>query len=107
MRLHGFGAALVSVIIGPVATAAADDNCADRQRVLDFLSENYQESPVAAGIANNGGLIEVVTTPDGGTWTILITMPDGTSCMVAAGEDWERLPGAVQSAEIDPDDPGA
>jgi hypothetical protein len=107
MRLQTVSAALVSFLIGPVALAAADEGCAERERVLDFLAETYQEAPVATGIANNGGLIEVVTAPDGSTWTILITMPDGTSCMVAAGEGWERLPSAVQSAEVDPADPEA
>jgi hypothetical protein len=103
MRPQWFRAAVLPLIFAPVATAAAEEGCAERERVLEFLSEHYQETPVAMGVANNGGLIEVVTTPDGATWTILITMPDGDTCMVAAGHDWERLPSAVQSAEAEPD----
>ena len=32
-------------------------------------------------------------TSDGGaTWTIILTRPGGTSCLVAAGEAWMTLP---------------
>ena len=27
-----------------------------------------------------------------GSWTILVTTADGTTCMVATGENWETLP---------------
>jgi len=72
--------------------AAADRNCSTRANVLRQLSNKYSESPTAIGRAENGGVIEVLTSTEGGTWTIIITMPDGTSCMVAAGQDWETLP---------------
>jgi hypothetical protein len=26
------------------------------------------------------------------TWTIVLTKPDGTSCVVAAGKHWQNLP---------------
>ena len=106
MRLQWFSAALVSFFFGSMGVAAAQDGCAERTRVLEFLAENYQETPISRGIANNGGLIEILTAADGSTWTILITMPDGHTCMVAAGSDWGQLPSAVQSAEVEAD-PGA
>lgn len=74
------------------ASASTDRNCSTRANVLKQLSHKYSESPTAVGLAQNGGIIEVLTSNEGGTWTIIITMPDGTSCMVAAGEDWETLP---------------
>ena len=82
------------------AAAAGGDiapkrTCSTRTNVLDHLSHKYSERPVAVGLAENGGVIEVLTSSAGGTWTIIITMPDGTSCMVAAGEDWEQLPKIV------------
>ena len=63
------------------------------------LANKYSEAPVAVGMAENGGVIEVLTSTEGGTWTIIITMPDGTSCMVAAGEDWEQLPKIAAKAK--------
>ena len=53
-------------------------------------SNNYEE-PVAVGLATNGGVIEVLASPDGKTWTAIIAMPDGTSCLIAAGQGWETV----------------
>ena len=44
------------------------------------------EAPVAVGVTNNGGLVEVLSTGDGNTWSMIITSPQGISCLVAAGE---------------------
>ena len=48
--------------------------------------------PVALGLANNGGVVEVLSSKTGSSWTIIITMPNGPTCMVAAGENWEKIP---------------
>lgn len=99
-------AALAAVLAAAPAPApaAAQDRCAERRTVVEFLAEAYGEAPVGRGIANNGGLIEVFAGADGATWTILITMPDGDACMVAAGHAWERLPGpeTPDAAESEP-----
>jgi hypothetical protein len=70
------------------AQAAAQAPCSPRTDVLGHLAKKYGESPVAIGVTNKGGLVEVLTTGDGNTWTIIVSMPNGTSCMVAAGEGW-------------------
>jgi hypothetical protein len=72
-----------------------DSNCGQRATVLDYLSAKYSEKPIAMGIAANGGLIEVLTSNDGTTFTIIVTMPEGETCMVAAGEGWESLTAAA------------
>jgi hypothetical protein len=77
---------------GNEVAATSDRNCSTRANVLSHLANKYSEAPVAVGLAENGGVIEVLTSTEGGTWTIIVTMPDGTSCMVAAGQDWEQLP---------------
>ena len=43
-------------------------------------------------VANNGGLVELLTTQSGTTWTLIITLPNGMTCLLAAGEDWEAVP---------------
>ncbi len=76
----------------PVQAQQAMSLCTDRSEVLGHLATKYSEAPVAMGLANNGGVIEVLTSGSGTSWTIIITMPNGVSCMLAAGESWERLP---------------
>ncbi|MFQ5774404.1 MAG: hypothetical protein ACE5GS_07815 [Kiloniellaceae bacterium] len=71
--------------------AAAQSQCNKRQHVLDLLAKKYKEAPVASGVTNNGGLVEVLTDAKGGTWTIIVTTPQGMSCLVAAGEGWRNM----------------
>ena len=64
--------------------------CAERAEVLKNLEEKFDERPMAAGLTSEGGLVEVVKTADGSTWTILVTSPDGYTCIVAVGEGWRE-----------------
>ncbi len=43
------------------------------------------------GLASNGGIIELFSTGDRSTWTLVMTMPNGTSCALAAGQAWENI----------------
>ncbi len=62
-----------------------------RGEVLDRLALKYDETRVAGGLTNNGLLLEVLTTDDGATWTIIMTSASGITCLFASGEDWRRL----------------
>ena len=73
------------------STAMAQPQCNERDNVLALLAKKYQETPVAGGVTNTGGLVEVLTDTKGGTWTIIVTTPQGMSCLVAAGEGWRKL----------------
>ena len=66
---------LGSAFILASASAMAAPQCNSRETVLELLSEKYSEAPVAVGVANNGGLVEVLSTGDGNTWSIIITSP--------------------------------
>ncbi len=81
-------AATTIALIFFTASALAQSTCAPRDFVLGKLAKNYGETIIALGVTNKGGLIEVLTSSDGGTWTIILTTPQGTSCFVAAGEGW-------------------
>jgi len=88
---------LISIIVGAVfltvsaLTAAAQPQCDERNNVLELLAKKYKETPIAAGVTNTGGLVEVLTDTKSGTWTIIITTPQGMSCLVAAGEGWRNF----------------
>ena len=81
----GLGFAFVS------ASAMAAPQCDERDTVLELLANKYKEAPVAIGVTNNGGLVEVLSTDNGGTWSIIVTTPNGMSCLVAAGEGWKMM----------------
>ncbi|MEH6630141.1 MAG: hypothetical protein V7776_04920 [Halopseudomonas aestusnigri] len=76
-----------------LTTAAYSQNqCDKRASIIEMLSSRYSENTQAIGVTNKGGLIEVLTNKDGGTWTIIVTTPHGISCLVAAGEGWRQIP---------------
>lgn len=73
------------------APADAQTLCVDRSQATQQLGNKYSEFPVAMGLTNTGAVIEIFAKEDGATWTIMVTMPDGTSCTMAAGEAWEPV----------------
>jgi len=85
---------LVAAALGPTAAHAAPQICGARAELLAELTKRYSEAPVAVGLANSGVLVEVLSSDHGSTWTIIVSQPDGTSCLVAAGKEWQDLPHA-------------
>ncbi|MGE5148436.1 MAG: hypothetical protein ACM3N5_16915 [Candidatus Eiseniibacteriota bacterium] len=81
--------ATIAFTLIAAADAQADIACGERHDVLDKLAKQYKESPVGVGVASNGGVIELLTSETGTTWTLIITVPNGQSCILAAGEDWQ------------------
>ncbi len=65
--------------------------CFPRDAALSRLAAKYGESLVAVGVTSKGALVEVLTSSDGGTWTIILSMPNGTSCLITSGEGWRNL----------------
>ena len=89
--------AAAAILNAPETTARAQplaqvQQCDQRARVIGHLAKKYKEAPVAIGVTTSGGMVEVLTTADGGTWTIILSNPNGISCLVAAGEGWRALP---------------
>src|SRR5947207_8619344 len=72
-----------------VGTAQAQQVCGPRTIVVQKLNSELGEKPEAAGLTHNGGVIEILASKDGGTWTVIMTAPNGLSCLLAAGEAWE------------------
>ncbi|MHA1566784.1 MAG: hypothetical protein ACTSX7_15845 [Alphaproteobacteria bacterium] len=68
-------------------TAQAQRMCGDHTEILEALEQKHKETVHAIGIAQGGGLLEILVSPAGG-WTILVTYPQRSTCVVAAGQDW-------------------
>jgi hypothetical protein len=77
-------------------------SCAERTDLLAQLKSQYEEAPVGVGAMRSGALMEL-TASNGGTWTLLLSMPNGVSCIMASGEGWQVQPDAkppLASTEI-------
>jgi hypothetical protein len=66
--------------------------CHDTAEIAKQLSSKYEEAPVAFGLQSNGNLLQVYSSLEKDTWTVVSTTPNGMSCIVAAGKKWESLP---------------
>lgn len=74
-----------------IAGAASAQTCAPRAAVLQHLSDNFGETRQSIGMAEQGRVVEVFANTDSGSWTITVTLPNGMTCLVAAGESFEVL----------------
>jgi len=82
----------VMMVSFQVTDASAQNACFERAALLKHLDGKFDEAPVAAGLAANGSVLEVFTSPDGVTWTIVLTQPNGATCVMASGESWMGIP---------------
>jgi hypothetical protein len=93
------GAAVSAVTLSLFsATVSAAPPCEARSKLIEQLAQKYKETSVAMGLAN-GKLLEVLTNATGDTWTIIVTSPEGLSCLVATGEGWRKLELAAQEPQ--------
>lgn len=88
--LRTLSAGLFALILlgSAAAPAEAQSACGERTEILAALESAHGEAPRAIGRSTNGGLLEVLVSPSGG-WTILVTTPNGPTCILASGESWE------------------
>lgn len=84
-------AVLAAVFLLPAALEPAKaqaPGCAKRSDLLPHLEQSFGEQPVAQGLGLNGALYEILASEGGGTWTLILSLPNGMSCLVATGEGW-------------------
>lgn len=86
----------VATMIAAIALPSivqAQQSCGMREDVTKRLSSGYGEKFAGGGLRNSDSIFEVWLSAEKGTWTILMTMPNGKSCVMAAGTNWrEALP---------------
>ncbi len=79
-----FGAAALA----PPANAQQLTNCQDRDAMVQMLETRYNESLSNVGLQGSSQLLEIWRSETSGSFTVLITNPEGTSCIVASGQNW-------------------
>lgn len=78
-------------LIFATQNAFAAPNCAERAVVLNELATKYRETRRAVGLAANNTMMEMFASTDTGSWTLTVTSPDGTTCLVASGTGFEAV----------------
>ena len=92
MMMRTFGVSIsiaTAAFLAPSIAAASPLLCGERSDVLTKLAVDFRERPASVALTNDGQLLEVLKSDSKLTWTILITNPNGVTCLVAAGESWQ------------------
>ena len=84
-------AAALYIITASFPATAQQQRCTKRPDIVGHLAKKFAEAPIAIGLSVSGGVIEVLSSEKGGSWTIIITMPNGNTCVLAAGKDWQHI----------------
>lgn len=89
----GAAVAVALATLGPAAAAEASAVmvCGLRTAITSELHDDYAEQPAALGVTNSGHVMELWTSAAENTWTLIMTLADGTSCIVGAGGDWRTI----------------
>ena len=73
------------------ATAQSSRACGPRAQVLERLATVYGETRQSIGLRDDNTVMEVFAAGPGGSWTITVTTAGGLTCLLAAGESFERI----------------
>lgn len=94
MKFLAIGAAALLSI----SAAHAEPQCAPRAAVLMHLADNFGEVRQSIGMVNDNRVMELFANEASGSWTITITLPNGLTCLVVAGDGYEALDEALEPA---------
>ena len=84
---------LVGLLLVASSSAVAQGrSCGDREYFLNQLEEKYDEVVEHVAIIGEGMLVEWTVSPSG-SWSMLVTIPNGETCMIAVGHSWEDKTG--------------
>lgn len=89
LRVFAGSAVALGVLLAAKAAVAEEPRCTTHEKITRQLEQRYAEVPVSLGLSSAGKLVQVFSTEDGATWTLVLTQPDGTSCVVGAGRYWQ------------------
>ncbi len=102
LKLGALSVAAVSMVLASTAaTAQMRQNCGPRETVVKRLADGYGETRQSIGLGANNSVVEVYASNETGTWTITVTMPNGMTCLVASGQDFEEVAEALPAKGSD------
>lgn len=82
---------LTAIAFALVPAQAAPANCAPREIIVARLAGKYGETQQSIGVTGDGALVEMWGA-NGGSWTIIVSLPNGLSCYVTSGEGFQVVP---------------
>ena len=95
--------AILAIAMIGLGTASLAQSCAPRDDVVKKLEESYSEQLAFGGLQKQRGsqaVMEVWANRETGSYTVLVTQPNGIACIVAVGTDFfEAIPKIKQDGD--------
>lgn len=84
---------MLAVGMGAAGPAEAQGACGARAEIIGALKTRYKEDRQFLGLVGTAGnsMMEVYVSKEG-SWTMLVTMASGQTCIMAAGHSFQSLP---------------
>lgn len=80
--------AIAALAVLSALPVAAQTACLPRAEVIASLGGRFGETLAGGGLQSETRLIEVWRSTETGTFSVVLTRPDGMSCILAAGMSW-------------------
>ncbi len=80
----------VALLLAPIP-AQAQISCGTHDNIVNQLSKTYGEVLYCLGLSSPKAIFELYINKTTGTWSILITTPNGWTCIMAVGTDWHSF----------------
>ncbi|MGI9512471.1 MAG: hypothetical protein ACR2OL_06175 [Anderseniella sp.] len=95
LRKTIFAATAAAVVLAgtsfmPEDADARSTKCGSHKDVVAFLGKKYKETRIGMGLINAGQMMELFMSEQG-SWTMLITRPDGVTCFGPVGKNWTHI----------------
>ncbi len=87
--------AFLTALIATVSCLATDPAhaqrrpCGDGADIVAHLEKDWGEDPEVLALDASGRMVRILVNPETGTWTMLLTAPNGLTCLVSHGSAWE------------------
>ncbi|MBM7069445.1 hypothetical protein [Actibacterium sp. 188UL27-1] len=97
--------AFVPVLLIATTLAASAQTitwCGPRTEVVRKVEHQFGETRRGMGLRGQGSVMELFTSDERGTWSLVRTYTNGESCVEAVGQDWTPDRVEVGVAEKDP-----
>jgi hypothetical protein len=79
---------LASLFTMTLGGAAHAGQCSEKQALNDELNRRFGESEFATGLSESNA-VKFYRNPTSQTWSVVVILPNGVACLVAAGEAME------------------
>lgn len=90
MKTAAILSALMLSVAAPAVAQTVSLQCAQRDGIVEMLSNDFGETRRAIGVAGEGAVMELFASDATGTWTAIMSLPDGRTCLVMSGSDFSE-----------------